>query len=62
MGANEGNVSKTKRGLLKNPGTDFGGGFNTKSGTRSADTPKEDGYGKWQGKTKGGITHTYKGE
>lgn len=61
MAANEGNVSKTKRGLLKNPGTDFGGGFNTQSGTRSADTPKNE-TAKFQGTTKGATTHTYKGE
>lgn len=57
--ANEGNVSKTKRGLLKDPGKNFDGGFNTKSGTRSADTPKSE-TNKFQGTEKGGITHTYR--
>ena len=48
MAANEGNVSKTKNGMLKNPGKDFGGGFNTSSGTRSADKPKPE-TAKYQG-------------
>ena len=57
---NEGNVSKTKRGMLKNPGKDFDGGFNTKSGTRSADTPRMND--KWQGKERGATKHTYKND
>lgn len=61
MAANEGNVSKTKRGMLTNPGKDFDGGFNTSSGTRSADKPKNE-TAKFQGTTKGETTHTYKGE
>lgn len=61
MAANEGNVSKTKNGLLKNPGTNFDGGFNTKSGTRSADKPNKE-TSKYQGTERGDITHTYKGE
>ncbi len=61
MGQNEGNVSKTKRGLLTNPGKNFDGGFNTSSGTRSADKPKPE-TSKYQGTTKGDIAHTYKND
>lgn len=36
---------------------DLDGGFNTKSGTRRADSPRQ--YDKWQGTTKGKTKHTY---
>lgn len=52
-----GNVSSQKKGLLKNPGKDFDGGFNAKAGTRRSEAPKKDGYSKWQGTVKGKIRH-----
>lgn len=57
---NGGNISSQKKGILKNPGRDFDGGFNTKSGTRSADRGKLES--RWQGTERGDITHTYKSE
>lgn len=57
---NHGNIASFKLGRLTNPGKDFGGGFNTKSGTRSADSPKKE-TSKFQGTERGDITHT-KGE
>lgn len=61
QGSNEGshgNISAFKIGLLKNPGTNFGGGFNTKSGTRSADKPRSETT-KFQGTERGDSTHKY---
>lgn len=57
---NHGNISKFKRGLLNDPGKDFDGGFNTKSGIRSASKGRVEG--KFQGKECGDTKHTYKGE
>lgn len=58
---NHGNISSFKKGLLTNPGKNFGGGFNTSSGTRPADKPKSETT-KFQGTTKGDTVHTYKVE
>lgn len=54
---NGGNISSQKKGLLKNPGKDFDGGFNKKSGTHSSSKGKLEG--RWQGSTKGKTKHTY---
>lgn len=53
------NVMFQRRGQANtwasNAPEDLGGGFNDKSGTRRADTPKD--WGKWQGTTKGKTKH-----
>lgn len=55
--------------LLTNGGAKnrYSGDFNTKSGTHPPDfktAPRSTAHqiGDWQGKTKGGTKHTYKGE
>ena len=52
-----GNISSQKKGLRKNPGRNFDGGFNTSSGTKSSAKGKVEG--EWQGTTRGNIKHTY---
>lgn len=45
--------------LLDGGGTkkNYGGNQSKKSGTRSCDTPKSEGYGKYQGTVSGGTKH-----